>query len=96
MNTATKIRNLTDWRGDVALYRTEPPLDGNEYVVVSAVDTSLRFAQPGTPPSMQIETYIFAADADGIVAEYGELSGSMRGTLDHAEALGNAGYEIIP
>lgn len=96
MNTAKLVRRLTDWRGDAALYQTTPPLDGNEHVVVSAVDTALRFEQYGTPRSMQIETYIFAANEDGSVTEYGELSGSMKGTLDHAEALLEAGYEVTP
>jgi len=91
---ATLIRRLTDWRGDAALYRTEPPLDGSGYVVVSAVDVAGRFEQYGTPRGMQIETYIFAATVDGEVSDYNELSGSMKGTLDHAEALNEAGYEV--
>jgi len=95
MKTATKIRNLTDWRGDAALYRTEPPLDGNEYVIVSAIDRALRGSIPlGEPRSMQIETYIFAANIQGESFIFSELSGSMKGTLDHAEALREAGYEV--
>jgi hypothetical protein len=95
VNTATKIRKLAGWKSDAALYRTEPPLDGNEYVVVSAVDLANRFpVYDGAPRSMQIETYIFAADKDGAVSDYCELSGSMKGTLDHADALRDAGYEL--
>lgn len=94
MNVATLIKRLHSWRGDAALYRVEPPLDGNDYVVVSAVDLALRFPTYGDPRPMQIETYIFAADENGKVEDYGELSGSMKGTLDHTEALLDAGYEV--
>lgn len=96
MSTATKIRDLNDWQGDAALYRTEPPLDGNEYVVVSAVDIAKRHDIHDMPRVMQIETYIFAATDEGEVTDFAELSGSMKGTLDHAEALRDAGYEVTP
>jgi len=92
--TAVPIRKLTGWRGDATLYRTAPPLDGHEYVVVSAVDLAARFPAYNDPRSMQIETYIFAADESGEVSDYIELSGSMKGTLDHGEALREAGYEV--
>ena len=94
MSAATLIKRLPSWQGDAALYRMEPPLDGNDYVVVSAVDLALRFPTYGDPRPMQIETYIFAADESGEVEDYGELSGSLKGTLDHAEALRAAGYEV--
>jgi len=94
MNKAIRIKRLPSWRGDAALYKVEPPLDGNEHVVVSAVDLALRFPTYGDPRPMQIETYIFPADEHGEVLDYGELSGSMKGTLDHAEALRRAGYEV--
>lgn len=94
MNTATKIRKMADWRGDAALYRVDPPMAGAEYVVVSAIDTGLRFPDPITPRAMQIETYIFAADETGEPSDYQELPGSLKGTLDHADALRAAGYEV--
>jgi len=94
MSTATKIRKLTDWKGDAALYRLDPPLEGNEYVVVSAADMRGRSSFFDMPEVMKIETYIFGATEDGEVADYMELPGSMKGTLDHAEALRDAGYEI--
>lgn len=89
MSTAHLIKsNLPRYDGDAALYRVDPPMaddDGTtEYVVVSAANV---------PPSGP-ETYIFAADEDGEVTSWGELYGSFRGGLDHAEALRGAGYEI--
>lgn len=91
---AELVKNLDGWTGDARLYRLTPPLvekdwDGNkvgehEFVVVSA--TVAMFSGP--------ETYIFAADKEGVVASYGELDGSYRGGLDHAEALAGAGYEV--
>jgi hypothetical protein len=82
--TPTDIR-VTKMRGDARHYRTDPPLDGHEYVIVSAV-----VVEYGYGP----ETYIFPATATGTVADWGELSGSYRGGMDHAEALRGAGYVI--
>ena len=83
MGTATLIRDhLARFSGHAALYRLEPPLDGNELVAVSATS---RFG---------CETYIFPANDRGEVTDWGELDGSYRGGLDHAEALRRAGYEI--
>ena len=90
------------WRGTALLYRVDPPMpytsidmdvpssymhDTTEFVIVSAV--TLRFPETGD------ETYIFPADADGNVLGWEEIKGSMRGTLNHAEALAAAGYTTI-
>jgi hypothetical protein len=58
-------------------------LEGNEFVIVSAT-----YVAPTGP-----ETYIFASDKKGNITDWGELDGSFRGDLDHAEALRLAGYE---
>lgn len=90
--------NLGGWRGHAALYRMTPPLKDHEwskdeaveeyeYVIASAV-TTLQF--DGVGP----ETYLFPATAEGEVINYGELPGSMKGTLSHREALKNAGYTL--
>jgi len=80
---AVPIKKLTGFTGNAALYRLDPPLDGNVFVVVSATDKYV-----------EAETYIFAADETGNVIDWGELDGSFRGDLDHAKALANAGYEV--
>lgn len=66
------------------VYQLDPPLSGHEYVVVSAAIV----------PLSGPETYIFPSDAAGTVTAWGELDGSYRGGLDHAEAMRRAGYEI--
>ncbi len=66
-------------------YRLDPPLDGSEYVVVSAVVAL--YSGP--------ETYIFPADETGHITGYGELDGSYRGGLSHETALRDAGYDQI-
>jgi len=80
-------------------YRVTPPLEQMgwdfdtdeeevvaryDYVIVSASD--VMFTGP--------ETYIFGANADGTILDWGELTGSFRGALDHAQALEGAGYTI--
>lgn len=71
------------------LYKVEPPMTDEEggehaYVIVSAVYAFL----------VGPETYIFPATPDGDVTSFGELSGSLRGTLEHEEALAAAGYTV--
>lgn len=67
----------------VALYRCDPPLDGNEYVIASGILGG------------DHECYLFAADDDGHVASWTELSGSCRGTVLHETAFRHAGYEVV-
>lgn len=64
------------------LYRLDPPLEGAEHVVVSAAVIA------GEP-----ETYIFAANKEGWILDFSELTGSVKGTLSHLTALQRAGYE---
>lgn len=87
--TATKLMDL-QCKNDghtQALYRCEGG-DLPEYVVASAV-TVIAGGRDYGP-----ETYLFPADKDGNITSYGELTGSQRGTLDHAAALRDAGYEV--
>ena len=71
------------------LYRMEPPLSGYSgegpyaYVVSSA---AADFGEP--------ETYLFGSDESGAILDWGELPGSMKGTLDHDAPIRNAGYQI--
>lgn len=82
---ATLIKSrLTGFTGEASLYRLEPPLDGHEYVVVSA--TVVPYSGP--------ETYVFAASDEGEISDWGELEGSYRGGLSIDEALRGAGYEV--
>ena len=97
MSRAILVREVEGFKGDARLYRLEPPMsarrfDGNKYVerpvplvIVSA--TNVPFG--GGP-----ETYVFEANEDGEVTNWGELDGSFKGGLDHAEALRGAGYEV--
>lgn len=64
------------------LYKMTPPLEGHEYVIVSAVNAM--FSGP--------ETFIFPADENGKITNFFELDGSFKGSLEHKEALDNAGY----
>lgn len=86
MNKAFLLKdNLAGtYRGHAALYRMEPPHEGHELVIVSAVNTDTAY-----------ETYLFPGDASGKITDYAELSGSIKGTTDHAKALAEASYEIV-
>jgi len=41
------------------------------------------------------ETYIFPADENGKVVNWGGLNGSMDGSLDYKKALVLGGYEVV-
>ena len=92
------IKKLDGLRGDAALYRLDPPLQGEEddeitateYVVVSAID--LPFS-PFAPPSdyRTSETMVFAATADEEV-DFMDLA--MVPEKNHAAALAELGYTI--
>lgn len=87
--TATFLRRPDDFKGDARLYILSEPTayDHNQesdYVIVSAV-----IALMSGP-----ETYIFPANEEGEVIDWGELEGSFRGGLDHEKALTSAGYEV--
>jgi hypothetical protein len=86
---ATFVKNIEGWTADAKLYKVTPSVEHREgeltaYVIVSAA--VVPFSGP--------ETYIFPANEDGDVLNWGELDGSYRGGLDHEEALRGAGYEV--
>lgn len=67
------------------VYHLDPPLEGYEYVNVSAV----------TAPFSGSETYIFGSDRNGNIKNWSELEGSYLGGLSHEVALAYAGYEVM-
>jgi hypothetical protein len=80
---ATKIRDLPS-PGRAALYRCDPPLNGETFVVASSADG-------GDGP----EVLLLPATEHGEVASYSdELDGSYAGGHDHVEAFTRAGYRI--
>lgn len=98
--TALFIKDLEGFTGYASLFHFNPPIKGYpdlddngdelpapayEYAVVSA--TYAMFSGP--------ETFIFPADSEGKVIDWGELPSSFKGSTDIAHALENAGYERV-
>lgn len=73
------------WTGDAALYRMEPPMEGNEFVIASI--PSGRFGE--------CETYLFAADETGKCLSWTELPASQTNIKSHKQVLEDAGYQVI-
>lgn len=88
---AYKIRDLDGFTGRATLYRV------SDYVEVEGTDEVFQYivVSATVVPSSGPETYIFPADENGKITDWGELPGSYRGGLDHAQALMNGGFEII-
>ncbi len=87
IKVARFIKNLETDNPNVnrqALYYLEPPLAGNNYVIVSGAN--VMFSGP--------ETYIFPATPEGEFINMEELDGSYRGGIDHYKALVGAGYSL--
>jgi hypothetical protein len=85
MNKATYLPEFDSTSATDAyqrFYRLDPPLQGHEYVCVSAVMV------------LDPETLIFPADEQGNITSFLDLDGSFKG-LDHERALRNAGYEVV-
>jgi hypothetical protein len=61
----------------------EPPLNNNHFIITSAAIT---ISGP--------ETLVFFANKDGRIVDWGELGGSIRGKLDHANCICNLGYSV--
>jgi len=84
------IKDLDGFSGSAKLFSVDPPIkdyDGEtsfSHVVVSATIAMYSGAK----------TYIFGANADGRVIDWGELPGSYRGGLSHTDALEGAGYAV--
>lgn len=85
MKTAKKVKEITGWKGNAALYQLSEALSGHEYVIVSGLVSAFDHGGP--------ETLVFPATAEGKVINYGELAGG-RGYNNHAIALEDAGYTI--
>ena len=83
MKTATLLKEKNG-TGIGKVFKLSEPLEGNDYVWVSAVVAA--FSGP--------ETFIFGCDQNGEVTSWSELDGSYRGGLDIEKALTNAGYTI--
>lgn len=89
---------------EIRVFHVEPPLDGYEYVSVSARDMSemtSRLASGLQIPTdylgidLEPETFIFGCNISGTVVSWAELEGSFRGEMNIARALQNAGYTIV-
>jgi len=71
------------------LYRLSEPLEGFEFIKVSAVESAFDTMEP--------ETSIFGCHSgDGVISDWAELTGSYQGGTDHFEALRRAGYVVKP
>lgn len=96
---AFHIRDIGGFRGHASLYKLDPPfvsVDGldadqiemHEYVIVSAVDL------PSVLSSYHsCETYVFPANADGQIVDFGEIAG-VKDVKDHQMALDEIEYRI--
>lgn len=99
MQTATFVKRLTGFNGDARLYRLSKPIEYqdwdsdkdeyvtkySEFVVVSAA--SVPFSGP--------ETYVFPADAEGKITDWGEIGASQKGHVSHETVLQESGYETV-
>ena len=87
---ATFVKDVSaKFQGRAEVFAVSPPIETYEdgetfdHVVVSAVSGPYA-----------TETYIFGANAEGKILNWGELEGSLRGVVSIDAALEEAGYEV--
>jgi hypothetical protein len=84
-----------DARGHQKLYHVEPPTEFGSFDPESPRrTTSFVVVSKACTPYSGWETYIFPANAEGMVVDWGELPGSWSGHHSHEATLQNAGYEV--
>lgn len=104
MSTATKIPTFdaTEWKGDAALYRLDPPFAGVvEFAIVSAINLVERRADEPELAEWDAaagiirdaETMIFSATSEGVVHSWEEELAVIP-FQSHAAALAELGYEV--
>lgn len=84
MNTARYIKDIEGMNGHVEMFEFNPPIEGNQFAIVSAIVSAFDTRMP--------ETYIFACDSEGKILGWSELDGSYCGGTSIDKALRNAGY----
>jgi hypothetical protein len=84
---ATRVKTITGWQGDAALYKLQPPLEHGPFVIVSAVDLPIRITSYRTS-----ETMIFPANEKGNEVDFDELA--FVPYKSHVDALADLGYEV--
>jgi hypothetical protein len=88
----------TNSLGYQRLYRLDPPLTSDTYNYETDQYDSIPYTyvvvSAAVVPFSGPETYLFPADEHGTITDWRELTGSQRGTLDHATVLSDLGYTI--
>jgi hypothetical protein len=87
MGTATCVGRPTGFNGEAWVFDLSEPLQDYDGTPYSRVIVSVTMLEYGV---YECETYIFGL-ADHHV-HWGELPGSVKGTVSHATALAAAGY----
>lgn len=96
--------NLSGYKGDARLYKLSRPIAYQHYEDYKDASGELQFRIEACTTDFVIvsaivdvsldirETYIFPASSAGIVLDWAELPGSVRGIVDHSTAIEEAGW----
>lgn len=96
MKMAMFIKRVNLGASDALYYKLSDPMSYEDNgIIKKTLDIVVSATEAPDPNNKQFikQTYIFPADENGNILSMEELEGSMDGTLDHEEALKNAGYE---
>ena len=97
MKTAKLIKDVSEnFNGKACLYELSVPIAEYSWDEDEKPNTH-KFVICSTAHAIYSgpETYIFPANENGEVVDWGELEGSMRGNYSHEECLESAGYKLI-
>jgi hypothetical protein len=73
------------------------PLPGAREAKLYSTDLGfVRASAVDCPGLGLLETYLFHADERGVVTDWSEMEGSVKGYADCDRAMREAGYEVLP
>lgn len=96
--TAVLLKDrLPRFNGHAALYKLSPPISYTEYDNGEEHDRQAAYVIASSAYAMFSgpETYLFPSDEGGEVISWGELPGSSKGDISHADVLHAAGYKLV-
>ena len=78
-----------------SIYKLEPPLKYEEFTGGDWSEQETEYILISSSSMCGMETYIFPADRSGVVTDWGELNGSVKGYVQAEDILESIGYTLV-
>lgn len=93
--TATFVKDVSAYfNGTAHLFKVSPAVPYSWNHDSKAYDGETEYIVASAVTGWAYETYLFPADENGSVIDWGELDGSQKGTTDIQSVMSEAGYSV--